>query len=316
MDANDLRTRTLREIDRTRWIPTWGRDRITGMIANRPDWCLSRQRAWGVPVIALRCKNCGQSGTDAALARHVAGIFDTEGADAWFSRPVEELVPKEYACPGCHSRSFERETDILDVWFDSGVSYAAVIESEYGAETITDLYLEGSDQHRGWFHRSKRSATDRPQSRADARFVWPATAERCRSRRQRRRAAEDRSTVWCRHPSSLSPRRIIDDVRISTRCVGSTLPPDPQHRTKSLANLYDFDPARAVECILPSWIASAGRLAALISVVAGYERTSSRRLSRTEQFRSVHERAVFDIVKIVSLHAAGSPERRGADSHA
>ncbi|MBI5506601.1 MAG: isoleucine--tRNA ligase [Deltaproteobacteria bacterium] len=156
MEVTDLRKRALAAIDGVRWIPSWGRERIYGMVANRPDWCLSRQRAWGVPIIALRCKACGQVEAGPALARKAAEIFAVEGADAWFARPIEDFLPAssqaQPLCKGCGGAAFERETDILDVWFDSGVSFAAVIEAEFGKDTISDLYLEGSDQHRGWFH--------------------------------------------------------------------------------------------------------------------------------------------------------------------
>jgi isoleucyl-tRNA synthetase len=152
MEENDLRARSLAEIERVRWIPTWGRDRIFGMIENRPDWCLSRQRSWGVPVIAVRCKTCNESTTSARLALHVAELFEARGSDAWFTADIDELVPTGFACGACGSSELERENDILDVWFDSGISYAAVTEADCGRGTIADLYLEGSDQHRGWFH--------------------------------------------------------------------------------------------------------------------------------------------------------------------
>jgi isoleucyl-tRNA synthetase len=154
MDEQGLRKHALEAIDQTQWIPSWGRERIYGMVANRPDWCLSRQRVWGVPVVALRCKNCGGSCTDERLALHAAELFETEGSDAWYARPIEDLIPDGFACSQCGMTEFERESDILDVWFDSAVSYAAVIEKDEGAGTIADLYLEGSDQHRGWFHSS------------------------------------------------------------------------------------------------------------------------------------------------------------------
>ena len=152
MEDKDLRRRALAAIDTVKWIPSWGRERIHGMIANRPDWCLSRQRAWGVPILALHCRKCGHVETSPELARHAADLFETEGADAWFARPIEDLVLPGTACGSCGGVEFDRETDILDVWFDSGVSFAAVVEADHGAQTVADLYLEGSDQHRGWFH--------------------------------------------------------------------------------------------------------------------------------------------------------------------
>ena len=147
-----LRERALDAIRGVRWIPGWGEERIHGMVANRPDWCLSRQRHWGIPIIAFHCEGCDEVVQTPGMFDHIVPLFKAHGADAWFSLPLEELIPPGLACPSCGGASFRRERDILDVWFDSGVSYAAVIEERYGPEAVTDLYLEGSDQHRGWFH--------------------------------------------------------------------------------------------------------------------------------------------------------------------
>jgi isoleucyl-tRNA synthetase len=152
MDRADLRARALAEIARVRWIPAWGRERISNMIATRPDWCISRQRDWGVPVVAVYCEDCGGAIASEALCAHVADVFEAEGADAWFRRPAADLVPPGLTCPGCAGSRFRLETDILDVWFDSGVSWKAVVERRPELGGHADLYLEGSDQHRGWFH--------------------------------------------------------------------------------------------------------------------------------------------------------------------
>ena len=154
MEHGGLREKALSEIDRVEWIPHWGRERIRGMIEGRPDWCISRQRSWGVPIVAVHCDECGESHLDDAIADHVAGIVEEEGSDAWFSRPLEELLPAGFSCPSCRSTKLSRENDILDVWFDSGVSHASVLERKEGLRSPADLYLEGSDQHRGWFHTS------------------------------------------------------------------------------------------------------------------------------------------------------------------
>jgi isoleucyl-tRNA synthetase len=132
------------------WVPDWGKERIKSMVENRPDWCVSRQRAWGVPIPVVYCKADRQPVVSADLMEHVAKAFDSEGADAWFD---QDLIPKDLRCEKCGGAEFEKENDILDVWFDSGSSWAAVLDSgvwptlQYPA----DLYLEGSDQHRGWF---------------------------------------------------------------------------------------------------------------------------------------------------------------------
>ncbi|MBM4386533.1 MAG: isoleucine--tRNA ligase [Deltaproteobacteria bacterium] len=154
VDKKGLRKNALGEIEKVKWLPSWGLDRIRGMLENRPDWCISRQRVWGNPIIAFHCENCGEYILDAKLVNGAADIFEKEGTDAWFARPAGDFLPEGFECPSCRGREFKKEFDILDVWFDSGVSYAAVIEKLYGHGTTTDLYLEGSDQHRGWFQSS------------------------------------------------------------------------------------------------------------------------------------------------------------------
>ena len=150
-----LRQAGLEAVDRdVRWIPTWGRDRIYNMLANRPDWCISRQRAWGVPIPALDCTSCGEAILTAELVERAASVFDEYGADAWYERPLEEFVTPGLACPACGHTSFERERDILDVWFDSGSSHEAVLPFRDDLTWPADMYLEGSDQHRGWFQSS------------------------------------------------------------------------------------------------------------------------------------------------------------------
>lgn len=150
---NDLRKKSLKAINcDVRWIPSWGHDRIYGMIENRPDWCLSRQRIWGVPIIVHHCTSCGKSLLDQKIGDFICSLFDKQGADAWWSASGGCLL-EETQCP-CGSKKFEKETSILDVWFDSGVSHAAVLEKNENLANPADLYLEGSDQHRGWFHSS------------------------------------------------------------------------------------------------------------------------------------------------------------------
>jgi isoleucyl-tRNA synthetase len=154
MKTNDLRDKALKAVDQVEWIPKWGRERIYGMIENRPDWCVSRQRSWGVPITAFSCTDCGEYIADGSIMDHIAEIFKKESSDVWFDWSAEKLLPAGSVCPKCGSTSLEKENDILDVWFDSGVSHAAVLEPNPNLRSPADMYLEGSDQHRGWFHSS------------------------------------------------------------------------------------------------------------------------------------------------------------------
>ena len=157
MEANTLRSRSLNAIRKdVRWIPAWGEERIYQMIENRPDWCISRQRTWGVPIVALLCESCDEAWHDPAWNKDMADRFEKHptGCDYWFEAPIEELVPQGLRCATCGGSHWKRETDILDVWFDSGTSFAAVVEKRPECRFPADIYLEGSDQHRGWFHSS------------------------------------------------------------------------------------------------------------------------------------------------------------------
>ena len=150
-----LRSQALREVEQTKWHPVWGEGRMANMLKGRPDWCVSRQRVWGVPIIAFHCEDCEHCVIDAKLIYHVADIFAKETADAWYNKGAAELLPEGYKCEKCGSANFAKETDILDVWFDSGSSCVAVLETR--GETLrfpADVYLEGGDQYRGWFNSS------------------------------------------------------------------------------------------------------------------------------------------------------------------
>ncbi len=154
MEKNGLREKALAAIDSVNWFPSWGRDRIYGMIENRPDWCISRQRSWGVPITVFYCKGCGSYLATQEILDHVVALVREHGADIWFEKDTGDLLPDGTVCPACGAGDFTKETNILDVWFDSGVSHAAVLEKRDNLESPCDMYLEGSDQHRGWFHSS------------------------------------------------------------------------------------------------------------------------------------------------------------------
>lgn len=252
MDDTDLRQRALKEIDRVQWIPKWGRERIYGMIENRPDWCVSRQRAWGVPITVFYCADCGELVVNEGTVNHVFELFKTHGADIWTEWPANDLVPQGTVCYRCGSRHFEKETDILDVWFDSGVSHAAVLEAREYLKWPADLYLEGSDQHRGWFHSSLLTAVGtRGQAPYDGVLTHGFVVDE-----QGRKMSKSVGNV-------IAPREVIekygaeilrlwvaaadyrDDIRISDNILKQLS--DAYRRIRNtcrfmLGNLADFDP--------------------------------------------------------------------------
>ena len=151
-----LRTRTLSEIKNVKWDPAWGEERLSNMISTRPDWCISRQRVWGVPIAVFLCESCAKPLNDHAINRKVVELFARLGADSWFTSEPDSIVPAGTKCPHCGGAKFEKETDIFDVWLESGASYLALVadEPDYPYPWPSDLYLEGGDQYRGWFQSS------------------------------------------------------------------------------------------------------------------------------------------------------------------
>jgi len=153
--ATTFRQRALDEIrNSVEWDPAWGEERIANMIATRPDWCISRQRVWGVPIAVFLCQACNQPLMDCVVNGRIVELFEKEGAEAWHTTSADTLLPHGAHCSQCGGRDFRRETDILDVWFDSGSSWHAVLEAEPDLAPPADLYFEGGDQYRGWFHTS------------------------------------------------------------------------------------------------------------------------------------------------------------------
>jgi isoleucyl-tRNA synthetase len=248
-----LRERALEAIAASRWMPAWGEERIRNMIATRPDWCISRQRLWGVPIPAFYCRGCGEVLLRADLVRHVAAVFERETADAWYAKEAAQLLPAGFACPKCAAAAFDKETDILDVWFDSGSSHAAVLGHRADLPWPADVYLEGSDQHRGWFHSSLLiGVATRGRAPYDAVITHGFTVD-AEGKKISKSLGNDVDTqklirtygaeilrMWTIMVDYREDMRISDEmmkrVAESYRKVRNTI-------RYMLSNLYDFDPA-------------------------------------------------------------------------
>ncbi|TAJ23946.1 MAG: isoleucine--tRNA ligase, partial [Nitrospirae bacterium] len=251
MEINELRQQALNEIERITWIPSWGRDRIHGMIMNRPDWCLSRQRVWGVPIPGFTCTACGEVLKDPAVISHVADLVAKQGADLWFQKSAGELIPPGTACPKCGGRAFEKERDILDVWFESGISHAAVLKPRQWWPA--DLYLEGSDQHRGWFHSALlTSVTTENKAPYKAVLTHGFVVDGAGKKMSKsagnvvapqdviKQSGAEVLRLW------VSAQDYREDLRISPEILGQLVEAYRKIRNTCrflLSNLYDFDPA-------------------------------------------------------------------------
>ncbi len=257
MEANDLRKKSLEIIEKdVKWIPSWGMQRIYNMVASRPDWCISRQRSWGVPIIALICKKCGEAYFDPEWVKGIVEKFETHerGADYWFEVPLQEIMPPGLKCEHCGSHEFRKETDILDVWFDSGTSFAAVLEKREELGFPADLYLEGSDQHRGWFHSSLLAAVG---TRGTAPYRAVLTHGYVVDGQGRKMSKSIGNVIRPQEIIDKYGAEILrmwtsyedyrDDVRISNKIISQLI--DTYRKIRNtcrfiLGNLYDFDPKK------------------------------------------------------------------------
>ena len=249
-----LRGAALHAIDtQVQWIPTWGRDRIRNMVGNRPDWCISRQRSWGVPIPAMDCTACGEALLTSELVRRAVSVFETHGADVWYERPVEEFLPDGLVCPSCGGTAFEREYDILDVWFDSGSSHEAVLPRNDDLTWPADMYLEGSDQHRGWFQSSLMVALvsrERPPFREVLTHGFLIDLEGRKMSKSRGNAVTPQDVI---EKSGAEVLRLwvamcdySEELRVSQEILSRVIEAYRKVRNTCrilVANLYDFDPA-------------------------------------------------------------------------
>jgi isoleucyl-tRNA synthetase len=256
LDKDRLRERALRAIrNDVSWIPAWGEERIFNMVAHRPDWTISRQRVWGVPIVAFYCDGCDTVLLEERIVQHVARIFgEGAGADEWHARAARDLLPPGTRCAKCGGTEFHKETDILDVWFDSGCSHAAVLETRPELRWPAELYLEGSDQHRGWFHSSLLEAVgtrDAPPYKSVLTCGFVVDGEGKKMSKSLGNGVE---------PEELLPKYgaeimrlwvaaedYTEDIRLSTEILDRLA--DAYRRMRNtfrflLGNLYDFDPVR------------------------------------------------------------------------
>ena len=330
METNDLRKKALTAIDRVTWIPRWGRERIYQMVERRPDWCISRQRAWGVPIVAFHCQACGQVLLTPEILHPIIERVRKEGADFWFADSAAALLPSGTTC-ACGGSDFKKETDILDVWFDSGVSWAAVVEPDPTLALPADLYLEGSDQHRGWFHSSlltcvgtrghapyKGVLTHGFVVDGDGRKMSKSLGNVIAPQEVMNKYGAEILRLW------VAAEDYRDDVRLSPDILKQLADAYRRFRNTArfmLGNLSDFNPERhwlapdkreELDRLALSWLAQL--LARVKCAYEGYE--FHQAFHRLHQFCAVEMSAIYlDILKDrLYVSKADSPERRSAQS--
>lgn len=253
MEHGGLRNRALEAIKGVKWKPAWGEERISNMIATRPDWCISRQRVWGVPILVFYCEACNEPLTDRAILDRVVALIRQHTADIWYQKSAEELIGPDVQCKKCGGGSFRKENDILDVWFDSGASHLAVLTHENGLPWPSDMYLEGGDQYRGWFHSSLLVGVGLRGGapyRASATNGWTLDGEG--HALSKSKGAEEVETIVKKYGAELlrlwtASVDFTEDVRFSDTIVERLVEAYRKLRNTfryALGNLHEFDPER------------------------------------------------------------------------
>jgi isoleucyl-tRNA synthetase len=329
-NAKPLRQAALDEIGNVKWHPSWGEGRMSNMFKGRPDWCVSRQRSWGVPIPVFYCKGCDETIADPKIIDHVADIFAVETADAWYARPEGELLPEGFKCPKCGDTDFRKETDILDVWFDSGSSCVAVLETR--GDTLhfpADVYLEGGDQYRGWFNSSLScgiAAHDRAPYKQIVTHGWVVDGE---GKKQSKSLGNVTAPQEIIDKSGAEILRLwaaavdyTEDVRCSDEILSRVVDAYRKFRNTlryALGNLDGFDPAKdSVEDLqeIDCWaLANLDEMTA--RVLKGYETYDFQAAyGAIYNFCTVTLSArYFDIIKDrLYIYAPKSSERRSAQT--
>jgi len=336
MDTNDganggLRPRALDAITEVEWFPSWGEERIRGMLATRPDWCISRQRSWGVPIPALRCQTCDEAVLSSAVIDRTAQVFTEHGADAWYERDMSEFVPADLACLGCGSRDFERENNILDVWFDSGTSLEAVQADNPTLGWPATLYLEGSDQYRGWFQSSLLVAVG---TRGQAPYRQVITHGFVVDESGRKMSKSLGNMIEPQTIIKQSGAEILrlwvamvdyrEEIRIGKEILARVVEAYRKIRNTLrilVANLYDFDPAS--DCVPADRLQEIDRYAlarygeATQKIISSYETYDFQTISHTlNNLLTVDLSAFYIDISKDRLYTLGdaSPERRSAQT--
>ena len=327
-----LRQAALDAIDHdVKWIPSWGHDRMYNMVANRPDWCISRQRVWGVPIPAVDCTKCGEAIVTPALVERAAEVFEQCGADAWYERQTEDFIPPGFTCPKCGGTSFEREMNILDVWFDSGSSHEAVLSVWPELTWPADIYLEGSDQHRGWFQSSLMvglGTRGRPPFRqvvtngflidVEGQKMSKSLGNSLEPQAVIRQSGADIIRLW------VSQSDYTEEIRLSNEILARVAESYRKIRNTLrylLANLYDFSPA--ADCVDVAHLEEVDRY-----VLGRYAEVAARILRAYDDydystiFQAINGFATVDLSAFYAdvskdrlyTFAAKAPERRSAQT--
>ncbi|HEV8168828.1 MAG TPA: class I tRNA ligase family protein, partial [Pyrinomonadaceae bacterium] len=252
--ATSLRAMAISETERVKWIPAWGVDRMRNMLKGRPDWCVSRQRVWGVNIPVFYCARCNDAVADRAVIDHVADIFEKESGDAWYTHDSKDLLPEGFTCKGCGAQEWSKESDILDVWFDSGTSSVAVLENRPELRWPADVYIEGGDQFRGWFNSSLMvgiAAHDRAPYDTVITHGWTLDAQGRAMHKSAGNAVEPDKVIkqsgaeiirlWC------ASSNYFDDMRASDEILQRVMDGYRKMRNTArfaLGNLDGFDPER------------------------------------------------------------------------